>query len=607
MYGDEVISMTDVFLDGEVIGKIEEPKDLREKLIEMRRNGQLDSEVNVRFDEDKDEIRVSSDSGRVRRPLVIVEEGEPKLTEEHEEKIEEGGELDIEDLEEKGIIEYLDADEEENAFVAMRREEVTEDHDYMELDPAIMHGLSASLVVYPENNRGDRVNYGAKMSGQGLGMYTTNFHTRYDTNASVFVYPQTPIVETESTENTIGKHPIGQNLVIAISSFEGYNMEDAVIFNKASIDRGVGRSFYFRTYTTESRRYWGGQRDEIGIPDKDVRRYRSEEEYAHLPEDGIVNPETSVDDGDVLVAKTSPPKFLGSGEEVKMGLATKRETSKTVRHGEEGVVDKVMISETSEGNKLIKVKLREQRTPELGDKFATRHGQKGVIGLIVPEEDMPFSSDGVTPDIILSTHAIPSRMTVSQLIEIIGGKTAAMRGEKVNGTAFKGEKEEKLRKELENHGFRYDGKERLYNGVTGEPMDAQILMGPGYYLKLKHMVADKIHARSRGPVTLLTKQPTAGRAREGGLRLGEMEKDCFVSHGSSLLLKERFGADKTKSLICQNCGEIATRDEREGKTYCARCGEEEDIEEIQLPQAFLLMLNELKSLMVSTKINLAED
>lgn len=598
--------MTDVFLDGEVLGTIEAAGELRDEIIEKRRKGELNSEINIRYDEDKDEIRINTDSGRVRRPLIIVEDREPKLTEEDKEKLAEG-ETTIEELEKKGKIEYLDAEEEENALVAMNREDITDDHSHLELDPAITHGISASLVVYPQNNRGDRVNYGAKMSGQGLGMYATNFHTRYDTNANILSYPQTPIVETESSEHIIGKHPIGQNLIIAVSSFEGYNMEDAVIYNKASIERGLGRSFYFRTYTTESKRYWGGQKDEIGIPDKDVRRYRGEKAYSHLSDDGIVNPETTVDSGDILVAKTSPPKFLGSSEEVKMGLASKRETSTTVRHGEKGEVDKVMISETDEGDKLIKVKLREERIPELGDKFATRHGQKGVIGLIVPEEDLPFTKDGITPDIILSTHAIPSRMTVSQLIEIIAGKTAAMRGEKVDGTAFKGEKEEKLRKELENNGFRYDGKEKLYNGITGEALDAQILIGPGYYMKLKHMVGDKVHARSRGPVTLLTKQPTAGRAREGGLRLGEMEKDCFVAHGSSLLLKERFGSDKTNVLICKNCGEIGVYDRREGKKYCPKCGEEEELVEAELPQAFLLLLNEMKSLLISTDIDVSGD
>ncbi|MCJ7429037.1 MAG: DNA-directed RNA polymerase subunit B, partial [Candidatus Nanohaloarchaeota archaeon QJJ-5] len=254
---------------------------------------------------------------------------------------------------------------------------------------------------------------------------------------------------------------------------------------------------------------------------------------------------------------------------------------------------------------LIKTKLRTERVPELGDKFATRHGQKGVIGLIVPEEDMPFTGEGVTPDIILSTHAIPSRMTVSQLLEIIGGKAAALRGEQVDSTAFHAEEEDELRDTIKELGFRYDGKEQMYNGVTGLEMDAEIFMGPGYYLKLSHMVEDKIHARSRGPVTLLTNQPTAGRAREGGLRLGEMEKDVLVGHGSAMLLKERFGSDSTLSYICEDCGEVGVYDREEDVSYCPNC--DGDVAETELPQAFLLLLKEMKSLMIDPTLELSEE
>ncbi len=597
--------MTDVYFDGQLLGTHDEPEELRQTVVEKRRNGELDSEINISYDEDKDEVRIETDSGRVRRPLAIVEDGQVLLTEDHVEKLN-NREVSIRDLVEEGVVEYLDAQEEEDAYVAMDRDEVTDEHTHMELDPTTTHGISASTVVYPEHNRGDRVNYGAKMAGQGLGMFMRNFHTRYDTNADVMNYPQSPIVETRTYDKMIENHPIGQNMVIAISSFEGYNIEDAVIFNKSSIERGLARSHHFRTETTESRRYWGGQKDSIQIPDKDTRGYKSEDTYAKLDEDGIVNPETEVEEGDVIVGKTSPPKFLGSSEEVKMGLAAERETSKTVRHGEQGIVDKVLLTETEEGNKLIKTKMRTERIPELGDKFATRHGQKGVIGLISPEEDMPFTGEGVTPDIVLSTHAIPSRMTVSQLIEIIGGKAGALRGEEVDGTAFHSEDEDELRDTLKELGFRYDGKEQMYNGVTGQKMDAEIFIGPGYYLKLSHMVEDKIHARSRGPVTLLTKQPTAGRAREGGLRLGEMEKDVLVGHGSAMLLKERFGSDSTQAFVCDDCGEIGIYDRNEDVTYCPNC-DDSDVSEIKVPQAFLLLLNELKSLMIDPTLQVEED
>lgn len=597
--------MTDVYFDGHLLGEHDDPEELRDQLIQQRRDGNIDKEVNVSYDDDKDEMHVMTDKGRARHPLAVVEDGEVLLTEEHVQRLN-NRELTLQDLIDEGVIEYLDGEEEENALVAMDRDDVTEDHTHMELDPAVNIGVSASTVVYPHHNRGDRVNYGAKMAGQGIGLSTKNFHARYDTKSNLLNYPQQPIVETRSYERMVGEHPIGQNMVIAISSFEGYNIEDAVIFNESSIDRGLARSHHFETYKTESRRYWGGQKDSIQIPDKDTRGYKSEEEYAKLDEDGIVNPETYVEEGDVIVGKTSPPKFLGSSEEVKMGLAADRETSKTISHGEAGTIDKVMITETEEGNKLIKVKMRTQRVPELGDKFATRHGQKGVIGLIVPDRDMPFTSSGITPDIVLSTHAIPSRMTVSQLIEIIGGKAAAMRGEKADGTVFHSEEEEDLRTVLKKAGFRYDGKERMYDGVTGEQKDAEIFIGPGYYLKLSHMVEDKIHARSRGPVTLLTKQPTAGRAREGGLRLGEMEKDVLVGHGSAMLLKERFGSDNVTTYVNKDTGEFGYYDYDED-TVKNPDGTDGEFEEVRLPQAFLLLMNELKSLRIDPTLEVEED
>jgi DNA-directed RNA polymerase subunit B len=598
--------MTKVFLDGEIVDEVEDPQEIRESLIGRRREGEIGDEISVYYADDKDELRINTDSGRVLRPLIIVEDGEPQLEDEQREELEKG-EITLRDLEEEGIIEYVDAEEEENLYVAIDEEEVTEEHTHLEIDPAITHGLSASLVVYPENNRGDRVNFGAKMSGQGIGMYSRDFHQRFDTNSNVLSYGQQPIVETQTYDTLVGDHPIGQNMIVALASFDGYNIEDAVIMNQSSIERGLARSTYMRTYKTEAQRFWGGQKDEIEIPDKDVRGYRSEEAYNHLDQDGIINPETEVESDDVLVGKTSPPKFLGSGgEEVKMGLAERRETSLSVRHGEHGKVDKVMVSETGDGDKLLKLKLRNYRIPELGDKFATRHGQKGVIGMTVPEENMPFTRQGVTPDIILSTHAIPSRMTVSQIIEVLAGKVGALRGEPVDGTAFHNEDKDDLKEQLEELGFESTGKETMYDGVTGKELEAEILMGPGYYLKLDHQVGDKIHARARGPVTLLTKQPTEGRSQEGGLRLGEMEKDVFVGHGASLLLKERFGADSSEIQVCDNCGEIGVHDRETNEQYCPNC-DAGNLEEAEVPHAFLLLLNELKSMMMDTEISLEEE
>jgi len=266
----------------------------------------------------------------------------------------------------------------------------------------------------------------------------------------------------------------------------------------------------------------------------------------------------------------------------------------------------VLITENEEGNKLVQVRMRDQRIPEIGDKFTSRHGQKGVIGLIVPASDLPFTASGISPDLIFSPHGIPSRMTISHLIELIGGKVGALSGRYIDGTAFSSEKEEDLRKELLGLGFRENGTETMYNGKTGEMYNAKIFVGDMYYLKLKHMVANKIHARARGPIQLLTRQPTEGRAKEGGLRLGEMEKDTFVAHGASLLLKERFDSDKTTVPVCEKCGLIAIYDGRKNKSYCPICGDNVEITNVEVSYAFHIMLQELMTIGVYRKMMLKD-
>ncbi|MFP4116654.1 MAG: DNA-directed RNA polymerase subunit B [Candidatus Aenigmatarchaeota archaeon] len=597
--------MTDVFLNGKFVGETEEPKELVREVREKRREGALPEEFNARYNRDEENIRINTDSGRVRRPLVRVEDGESLLTEEHIEKVEEG-EMSWSDLVEEGIIEWIDASEEEDLLVAPRKEELTDKHTHIEIHPANILGINASLVPFPEYNRGDRISYGAKMIGQTLGFYSANYPLRADTKSNILSYPQTPLVTTQTEEAVeLEKHPTGQNVVVALISYKGFNIEDALIVNKSSVERGFARSYFFRTYDAEKQRYSGGQEDEIGIPDKDVRGYRSEDAYSDLSEDGIVPPEVDIESGDVLVGKTSPLRFMGTGEFVT-GMQNRRETSVTVRHGEGGVADKVLLSETEDGNKLVKVTLREKRVPELGDKFATRHGQKGVIGLMEPEENLPFTKDGVTPDVILNPHGIPSRQTVGQLLEVLGGKVGALSGKKVDATPFTGEEEEDLRERLRDLGFRSDGKEVLYNGTTGEMVEAEIFQGIVYYEKLEHMVSNKIHARSRGPVTLLTKQPTEGRAKEGGLRLGEMEKDCFIGHGASMTLKERFSSDEVTLPICKECGVIAVEDESKGEVRCPMCEKSEDVEEVEMSYAFKLLLDELKSMTIYPKLNIEE-
>jgi len=598
--------MVEVFLDGRYLGSTNEPEKILKDVKDKRRSGALSSQINVVHNERTDEIKVLSDSGRVRRPMIVVENGKSKLTEEHVEKLL-NGEYKWDDLISKGVIEYLDAEEEENAYIALRPENITPQHTHVELDPSVILGLSASFIPYPEFNRGDRVNYGAKMVGQSIGLFTTNFMSRVDTKANVMLYPQKPLVQTYGHKIVnYEKHPNGTNVVIAISCFKGFNSEDAIIINQSSIQRGLLWSVMFRTYEAEQKRYMGGQEDIIGIPDPGVRGYAGEDAYKHLPEDGIINPETNVGSDEILIGRVSPLRFLGTIDQFITGIENIRETSVKLRHGDSGIVDRVFLSETIDGTKMIKVVIRDSKIPEVGDKLASRHGQKGVIGLIVPQEDMPFTEDGVVPDIIFNPHGIPSRMTMGQLLEIIGAKVAALSGKYIYSPAFNPEPEDKLRAELESHGFRNDGKETMYNGMTGEKFEAQIFIGNCFYQKLDHLVSNKIHARSRGPVTLLTKQPTEGRSKEGGLRLGEMEKDCLIAHGAALVLKERFDSDKSVIPICTECGLVAVFDRIKNKKYCQVCGESRIIE-VEMSYAFKLMLDELKSMLIYPKMAFKEE
>ena len=594
--------MSDVYLNEKFVGKVKNAKEFARNLIEERRSGKIPDTLNVYHDEDFDAIYVDNTNGRARRPVIVVKNGKSLLTNEHVEKIK-SEELNWSDLVKQGVIEYLDAAEEENAYIALDEKDLTIEHTHIEIAPIAILGLTTSLVPYANFDAASKLNGGSKNQKHALGLYVSNFLLRMDTDVSLLHYPQRPLVKSFMHDiSNYDTHPSGQNIVIAEMCYDGYNMEDAIVMNKGSIERGLARSSYFRPYSAEELRYSGGLVDEIGMPDKEIKGYRSEQDYRYLENDGVIYPGIKVKTDDVLIGKTSPPRFLGEMEDFSFAANVRRESSVVVRQGEEGVVDMVVLTENGEGNKLVQIRLRDERIPELGDKFTSRHGQKGVIGLTVDPADLPFSGRGVTPDILHSPHSIPSRMTVSHMIEIVAGKSGALNGRFVDGSVFDSEPEKTLRDSLLERGFRDNGMETMYNGITGERYKVRIYVGNMYYMKLKHMVANKLHARASGRIQLLTRQPIEGRSKGGGLRLGEMEKDCFVAHGASLLLKERFDSDKTVVHVCESCGMLAINDLFRNRQYCPRCGDNVKITPIELSYAFKLLLDELKSLCIHPRM-----
>ncbi len=597
--------MADVYLNSKFIGTVEDIKSYVDDVKDLRRKGALSEGVNVYYDLDVQEIHLFADEGRARRPLIIVREGKPLLTEKHLKQLQDN-ELSWADLLRQGVIEYLDAGEEENSLIAYKEEELTKEHSHLEISPGVILGLTTALVPFGNFNQSSRLIIGSKNQKQALGFYAANYHLRMDMDANVLHYPQFPIVKTKVHEVVdYDEHPSGQNMTVAVMCYDGYNMEDGVILNKASVQRGMARSTYFKPVSAEELRYSGGLIDEISVPDKDVKGYRTEHDYRFLEGDGIVYPEATIAEGDVLIGRTSPPRFLSSLDEYNLSTSTRRESSISLKQGDRGVADFVVITENEEGNKLVQVRLREERIAEIGDKFTSRHGQKGVTGILVPMEDAPFSASGIVPDLIFTPHGISSRMTISHLIELVGAKVGALAGRLVDGTLFEGEKEADLRQELLDLGFREDGTEVFYDGRTGKQMLAKIYVGNMYYLRLRHMVANKMQARARGPIQLLTRQPTEGKAKEGGLRLGEMEKDTLIAHGASLLLKERFDADRIVMPICEKSGLMGFYDFRKnGRAISPLYGDNSEMSDIEMSYAFKLLLDEIRSLGLYAKLNL---
>lgn len=595
--------VTKVFINGRLIGFHPNGDALTRDLVEARRSDRLSQQVNIAFHKDTNEVYVNTDAGRLQRPLIVVENAKALVTGEQIKAVKEGR-LQWQDLVREGRIEYLDAEEEENAQIALTEADISSKTTHVEISEISILSVITSLIPYLPHNMAGKNLHGAKMFKQALGLPAINYNMRTDTEGFLLYYPHRELVETRTSKlMRLERRPNNQNFVVAIMPFYGYNTMDALILNRGAVERGLGRSAYFRVYEAIETRYPGGQADNFEVPTEETVGYLGNEFYQKLDTDGLIRIEQFADGKDIVIGRTSPPRFLEEIREFGVVRETRRESSLTVRKGKPGFVDKVILTENEDGNRLAKVKLRTTMVPEVGDKFSSKHGQKGVIGAIVAEEDMPFTADGMKPDLIINPHSIPSRMTVGHLLETLGGKAASLSGDPINGTPFESVPEAELEKILQAHGFTSDGNEDFYDGITGEKVKGRIFTGVVAYRRLFHMVAHKLQARGRGPVQILTRQPTEGKEKDGGLRFGEMEGETLVGHGASMLLQEKFvdDSDKVVELVSEKSGLIAVNDVIRNKKYDP-VSDSSKVYPVEMSYGFKLLLEELKALLVYPKL-----
>ncbi|KAL5714269.1 DNA-directed RNA polymerase [Ranunculus cassubicifolius] len=605
---------TKIFVNGCWVGIHRDPDFLVRTLRQLKRQEDVNTEVGIVRDTRLHELRLYTDYGRCSRPLFIVEKQKLLIKKkdiralQQRESLEDFGWFD---LLKKGYIEYVDTEEEETTMISMTvddlvasrinpKEAYTEMYTHCEIHPSLILGVCASIIPFPDHNQSPRNTYQSAMGKQAMGIYVTNYQHRMDTLAYVLYYPQKPLVTTRAMEHLHFRQlPAGINAIVAIACYSGYNQEDSVIMNQSSIDRGFFRSIFFRSYRDEEKRMGTLVKEDFGKPNREDTMGMRHGSYDKLDEDGLAPPGTRVSGEDVIIGKTTPiPADEGQGR------YTKRDHSTSLRHSESGMVDQVLLTTNADGLRFVKVRMRSIRIPQVGDKFSSRHGQKGTVGMTYTQEDMPWTMEGVTPDIIVNPHAIPSRMTIGQLIECIMGKVAAHMGKEGDATPFTDVTVDNISKALHKCGYQMRGFETMYNGHTGRKLTSMIFIGPTYYQRLKHMVDDKIHSRARGPVQILTRQPAEGRSRDGGLRFGEMERDCMIAHGAASFLKERLfdQSDAYRVHVCERCGLIAIANLKKNVFECRGCKNKTDIVQVHIPYACKLLFQELMSMAIAPRM-----
>ena len=608
-----------VFINGAWVGVTETPQELYLSLKDKKCKGIINSYTSIIFDYKLLEIRVCNDGGRLTRPLLRVHNdsnGKSNLyltnniiKQLKDEKLE-WNDLLTDTKINNAVIEYIDAEEQSFALIATKPKHLQPTnatntvfkYTHCEIHPSTMFGVMASCIPFPEYNQSPRNTYQCAQGKQAMGIYATNYENRMDKTAYILNYPMRPLVDTRIM-NLIQLHkiPCGIQCMVAIMTHTGYNQEDSLLINKGSIDRGMSLVTVYHTEKDENKQQNNGDEEIRCKPDPTKTRGMKMANYNKVNQAGLIPENTLIENRDVIIAKVVPIKENKNDPTKQFKYMDESRIYKT---NEETYIDKNYVARNSDGYPFTKVRLRALRKPVIGDKFSSRMGQKGTVGNIIPECDMPFTASGIRPDIIINPHAIPSRMTIGQLKETLLGNVLLTLGLFGDGTAFDEFEIQDIRKLLLKAGFEANSNELLYNGLTGEQHECSVFMGPVFYQRLKHMVSDKVHSRSFGPMVNLTRQPAEGRSRDGGLRFGEMERDGMISHGASNFLKDRMyeASDKYSVHVCKKCGMIAAYNEEKHIGFCKMCDNHHDFAYVKIPYSCKLLFQELNTMNVAPRI-----
>ena len=609
-----------IFINGCWMGVTSTPIEFYNDIREKKCKGIINVYTSIVFDYKRLEIRICNDGGRLTRPVLRVKDNKALITKDIIAKLR-SNELNWNDLItecklDNAVIEYIDPEEQDYTTIAMKNKngylhkDASIQYSHCEIHPSVIFGVLASCIPFPDHNQAPRNTYQCAMGKQAMGIYATNFERRMDKTSYVLTYPSRPLVDTRLMNFLeLNKLPSGTQIHVAIMSHSGYNQEDSVLINKGSIDRGLFSATIYHTEKDEDKNII---RDEIIRCKPNPAKTKGVKfgNYDKLNSQGFIPENSLVENRDVIIAKIVPIKENRNDPTKTIKY---EDQSKTFRTTEETYIDKNYTGRNGDGYNFAKVRIRTFRKPVLGDKVSSRHGQKGTVGNIIPECDMPFTKDGIRPDVIINPHAIPSRMTIGQLKETLLGKVLLELGLFGDGTSFGDLDVKTISKELQNLGYESYGNEVLYDGLSGDQMETNIFMGPVFYQRLKHMVNDKQHSRSIGPMVNLTRQPAEGRSRDGGFRIGEMERDVMLSHGISRFCRERLYdvSDKYKVHICKKCGMIAAYNDGRNKSFthdkftihsCNTCDNTTDFALVDIPYAYKLMSQELQTINVIPRI-----